>query len=124
MSDLKKDIEAAINRASRESRSDTPDFVLALYLMNCLAAFEVATMHRDRWAADGSRGEVGGETMTENEIFHYHEGRLAELYKWAWHKDGVMYVGCGVRTYAETKREIEAQREIELKKLRETKESA
>jgi hypothetical protein len=58
--------------------------------------------------------------MTENEIFYYHEGRLSELYKWAWHKDGVMYVGCGVRTYAETKREIEAEREVALRELRES----
>lgn len=44
---LKKEIERAINAHSRESASDTPDFILAKYLIGCLEAFEEATLLRD-----------------------------------------------------------------------------
>lgn len=49
MSDLKREIEEAINRASRENASNTPDFILAEYLMGCLEAFERATNERREW---------------------------------------------------------------------------
>lgn len=47
-SKLRSDIASAINRASRENVSNTPDFVLAKYLSRCLAAFEDATNERER----------------------------------------------------------------------------
>ena len=46
---LRHEIEKAINRYSRENASDTPDFLLAEYLTDCLAAFEKATRERERW---------------------------------------------------------------------------
>ena len=46
---LRKDIESAINRWSAENGSNTPDFILAKYLMGCLDAFDTATDARDRW---------------------------------------------------------------------------
>lgn len=46
---LKKDIKEAINKASAENLSNTPDFILAGYLMMCLDAFESATKERDGW---------------------------------------------------------------------------
>lgn len=49
---LAQDIAAALNRASRENESDTPDFILAEYLLGCLAAFETATRARERWRGD------------------------------------------------------------------------
>lgn len=49
MSNLQKEIEEAINRASRENASNTPDFILADYLMNCLTAFEHASKKREEW---------------------------------------------------------------------------
>lgn len=42
-------IRATINIHSRENVSNTPDFVLASFLMNCLAAYEAATHERDKW---------------------------------------------------------------------------
>lgn len=51
--ELKKVIEDAINKASRENESDTPDYILAEYLMDCLIAFETAVKSRDAWEADG-----------------------------------------------------------------------
>jgi hypothetical protein len=44
---FRSDIENAINYHSREQESNTPDFVLAEYLTNCLEAFDRATKQRD-----------------------------------------------------------------------------
>lgn len=49
MKDLEKEIAALINKVSREQDSDTPDFILAEYLMACLSAFEVGVNRRDGW---------------------------------------------------------------------------
>lgn len=67
---LKEEIEHAINRASAENGSNTPDFILAEYLVSCLTAFDVASRSREKWfgvelqvgQADGTRArrsEVG-----------------------------------------------------------------
>ena len=39
--EFKKELTSLINRYSRENISDTPDFILAEYLMKCLENFEV-----------------------------------------------------------------------------------
>jgi hypothetical protein len=49
MSNLRKDIEIAINKHSAEGGSDTPDFILAEYLIDCLAAYDKATVARETW---------------------------------------------------------------------------
>lgn len=46
---LHEEIRYVINLHSRENESDTPDFLLADFLMACLAAFEKATTERDAW---------------------------------------------------------------------------
>lgn len=46
---LREDIASAINRVSAENGSDTPDFVLAEYLVDCLSAFDKAVSRRERW---------------------------------------------------------------------------
>ncbi len=50
---LKKEIENAINKVSRENESNTPDFILAEYLINCLIAYETAVKSRDAFEANG-----------------------------------------------------------------------
>lgn len=47
--ELVRDIAEAINRNSAENGSDTPDFILAEYLVGCLEAFNAATRHRAKW---------------------------------------------------------------------------
>lgn len=49
MNDLRTEIEHSINRVSAEAGSNTPDFILAEFLMGCLVAFDVATKVRDLW---------------------------------------------------------------------------
>lgn len=46
---LRAEIATAINRCSAENGSNTPDFILAEYLTNCLAAFDAAIARREKW---------------------------------------------------------------------------
>lgn len=46
--DLEEDLRAAINRNSDEGRSNTPDHVLARFLMDCLDAFHAGVHSRER----------------------------------------------------------------------------
>ena len=48
-SQLRHDIETAINRANAESGSNTPDFILAEFLTACLKSFDDAVKMRDQW---------------------------------------------------------------------------
>jgi hypothetical protein len=47
--DLRNQIESAINRCSAENGSNTPDFILAEYLTDCLTAFDKALREREKW---------------------------------------------------------------------------
>ena len=47
--DFTTELRCLINRHSMENVSDTPDFILANYLHNCLGAFEEALMARHDW---------------------------------------------------------------------------
>lgn len=49
MSDFVKELQHVINCHSKENGSDTPDFILAEYMADCLKAFEVATKSREKW---------------------------------------------------------------------------
>lgn len=49
MSHFRDEIRAAINRNNMEAFSNTPDFVLAEYLTDCLATFDRAVKKRDAW---------------------------------------------------------------------------
>jgi len=43
---FQEELENLINRHSKESASNTPDYVLAKYLNNCLEAFDQAIQMR------------------------------------------------------------------------------
>ena len=49
MTDLEREIAAVINRHSLENGSNTPDFLLAQFLLDCLEAFNRAMQERERW---------------------------------------------------------------------------
>jgi hypothetical protein len=55
---LREDIQNALNRNSAENGSNTPDFILAEYLMACLAAFDATSRARERWY--GRALSIGG----------------------------------------------------------------
>lgn len=56
--DLRSDLRSVLNRHSAENGSDTPDGVLAGYLLDCLAAFDRATLARSSWY--GNHQRIGG----------------------------------------------------------------
>ena len=61
---FRKELEHAINRCSQENGSDTPDFILAAYLEDCLNAFDKATRSRSAWY--GHENPIEMETATDD----------------------------------------------------------
>jgi len=49
---FKKELSSLINKYSLESKSSTPDFILADYLINCLASWDKTQINRQRWYSD------------------------------------------------------------------------
>jgi len=46
---LRKGLEELLNEHSAENGSNTPDFILAAYLTDCLATFDKVTRAREDW---------------------------------------------------------------------------
>jgi hypothetical protein len=46
---LQRDLAGILNAHSAENSSNTPDFILARYLMDCLRSFNVAVRAREAW---------------------------------------------------------------------------
>lgn len=46
---LRQELRELLNRHSRENRSDTPNFILADYMMGCLTMFENVVQRREKW---------------------------------------------------------------------------
>ncbi len=57
MSNFEKELRHLINVCSLENESDTPDFILAKYLANCLQAFELAVSQREQWHGRKATGD-------------------------------------------------------------------
>lgn len=49
MSSLESEIRSALNRHCAENASNTPDFILAAFLLACLDAFNLASNARQQW---------------------------------------------------------------------------
>ncbi len=66
---LEKDLTEILNRHSRENQSDTPNGVLARYLIRCLNAYEDAVRQRDVYLglADETGLEVVGKPLSLDE---------------------------------------------------------
>jgi hypothetical protein len=47
--DFKKELAQLINKYSRENGSNTPDWILAEYLVHCLNAWNSSVNARERW---------------------------------------------------------------------------
>jgi hypothetical protein len=57
---LQKDLAEVLNYYSAENGSDTPDFILAKFLVQCLAAFNETSRARETWYGKALR--IGGVT--------------------------------------------------------------
>jgi len=49
MTETEKKLSDLLNSGSRESDSNTPDYILAEFMMRCLDAFELASNKREVW---------------------------------------------------------------------------
>jgi len=59
MDDLRTELAAVLNKHSVEGRSDTPDFILAQYLIDCLFSFEQITRAREKWHGRPEPAQLG-----------------------------------------------------------------
>ena len=57
--DFVRELQELINGYSLENGSDTPDYILANYMKECLCAFERATKDRDAWRGHTHCEHVG-----------------------------------------------------------------
>jgi hypothetical protein len=57
--DFRDELQSLINKHSQENGSDTPDFILAAYLDDCLKAFNVAVQNRETWYGRNEATSVG-----------------------------------------------------------------
>ena len=62
---FEEELRAVINRHSIENASNTPDFILADYLLACLAAFTTATQQRETWYGRDARPKDTVEEIVE-----------------------------------------------------------
>lgn len=49
MGDLQRALTGLLNKFSVEGESNTPDFILAKFMLKCLEAFDEATTSRTSW---------------------------------------------------------------------------
>lgn len=61
MNDLRSEIQTTLNRHSAENGSNTPDFMLADYLLACLEAFDRTVRARESWYG---RTDAPGQSAT------------------------------------------------------------
>lgn len=54
-----QEVAAVINRLSLENGSNTPDYILAAYLWDCLTAFNEGVYQRSKWY--GRQDSPGGD---------------------------------------------------------------
>jgi hypothetical protein len=55
---FQKELTKLINKYSLENKSNTPDFILASYLVGCLRNFEISVQKRTGWGYEQKEKEV------------------------------------------------------------------
>lgn len=61
-STFESELQTLINQHSQENSSDTPDYILARYLVRCLEAYNFAVFQREKWYGRVPTVENGPET--------------------------------------------------------------
>jgi len=69
MENFREELQVLINRHSMENDSNTPDFILADYLQECLETFDKALQAREQWY---------GRTEIESDISFEEQQRKTE----------------------------------------------
>lgn len=58
MDELKKELAALLNKHSAENASNTPDYILAEYLIGCLDTWNHCAKQRSYWTGEEARPSV------------------------------------------------------------------
>lgn len=53
--ELERELSSVLNRFSQENASNTPDFILAQFLLGCLAAWNTGVQQRETWYGRDAR---------------------------------------------------------------------
>jgi len=61
---FKIELLSLINKHSIEKDDDAPDFILAEFILNCLNAFELATIDRTKWYCPNCKTKVDCSDVT------------------------------------------------------------
>lgn len=67
MPGFRKELETLINKCSMENGSNTPDFILADYLVSCLENFNAIMTARDKWHGYGCFAKLDPEPLQHDE---------------------------------------------------------
>lgn len=65
--EFKKDLAELINRHSLENGSNTPDFILADYLFDCLEAFNRTSSAREKFYGKGAEIIYTNQSLFEGQ---------------------------------------------------------
>lgn len=65
LTEFQKQLEHLINSTSQENGSDTPDWILAEYLRNCLWSYNKAVTAREKWYGRPIESKVPLPTIAE-----------------------------------------------------------
>ena len=58
VSEFRRELEKLLNKHSRENGCNTPDFILAGYLVGCLESFDTAVKAREDWYGRSKKGTL------------------------------------------------------------------
>lgn len=72
---FESELESLINRYSKENDSNTPDFILAEYLTDCLATWTKTTKAREKWY--GKELKINNDSLTVEFAQAYREAQEA-----------------------------------------------
>ncbi len=65
---FRNEFTALLNKYNQEAGSDTPDFILAGYLIDCLETFDTYVVKRDDWYSEKTAFASTGNNPSDSEI--------------------------------------------------------
>jgi len=73
---FEEELRAVINRHSKENSSNTPDFILAQYLLGCLNSFDTAVQQRETWYGRDARPNEIIDHIQQEKEYHLNKGNV------------------------------------------------
>lgn len=96
MNSFKDELRKLLNRHSMENRSNTPDYILAAFMLKCLNAFDDAIVTRTAWYGYKELQEQS-EDMGLYDDKPCPECGMKPAFDGMWHKSGCGAVNASIR---------------------------